>query len=132
MRAAVKWAVLGSAALCLGAGCSPRPGPLPPAATAHWRIAFLVTPKQPRQLDPVQFQVRLMDSSNKPVSGATLAVGLAMPAMDMGRNEVALREAPPGTYTGAGRFTMPGDWEAAVSADKGRVRQSQTFPVSVR
>ncbi len=132
MRAAAKRAVLGLAALCFGAGCSPRSSPLPPADTAQWQIAFLVTPKQPRQLDPAQFQVQLTDSKNKRVSGAALTVELAMPAMDMGRNEVTLHEAPLGTYTGTGRFTMPGDWEAAVSADKGTAHYSQTFPVSVR
>lgn len=124
--------MLGLSALCLGAGCSPRPVPLPPADTAQWHLALTVAPDKPRQLDPAQFQVRLTDSKNKPVAGATVTAGLAMPAMDMGRNEVTLREASPGTYTGIGRFTMPGAWEAAVSADKGAAHRSQTFPVSVR
>ncbi len=93
---------------------------------------FSVTPKQPRQLDPAQFQVQVTDSRNRPVSGAALTVGLVMPAMDMGRNDVALHPAGPGIYIGTGRFTMPGDWKAAVSADKGAAHQSQTFSISVR
>jgi nitrogen fixation protein FixH len=133
MRAGTE-AVLGviTVASVLAAGCSPRAGSPLHADTAHWKIAFAVTPEQPRQLDPAQFKVQVTDKNKTPVSGAAVTVGLAMPAMDMGRNDVRLHEAPPGTYTGTGRFTMPGDWEAAVSADKGAAHQSQTFPVSVR
>lgn len=132
MTGGMKWAAIGLAVVCLGAGCSPRPGPHPLADTTQWRIALLVLPKQPRQLDPAQLRVRVTDSRNQPVPGAAVTVQLAMPAMDMGRNAVALHEAPPGTYTGAGRFTMPGAWEATVSADKGAAHRSQAFPVTVR
>ncbi len=121
-----------AAAAVLGTGCSPHSGSLPPTNTAHWRIRFLLTPKSPRQLDPALLRVQVTDSRNKPVSGAAVTVELAMPAMDMGRNDVQLHETPPGTYTGTGRFTMPGDWDAAVSAGRGAAHQSQTFPVSVR
>ncbi len=116
----------------LNAGCSPHLGPLPPAGKAHWRIGFLVTPGQPRQLDPVQLQVRITDSKDKPMSGTAVTAALVMPTMDMGRNAITLHEGPPGTYTGTGRFTMPGNWMATVTADKGASHQSQTFPVSVR
>lgn len=129
----MKGAVIGlAAAVCLGAGCSPHLRPLPPAETAHWKIAFSVTPGQPRQLDPALFQVQVTDKNKKPVSGAAVTAELVMPAMDMGRNAVPLHETTPGTYTGTGRFTMPGDWEATVSADKGAAHQARTFPVSVR
>ena len=129
----MKWAAIGlTAAVGLSAGCSHPDNPKPPADTAHWQIGFSVTPRQPRQLDPVRFQVQVTDSKAKPVSGAAVTVQLAMPAMDMGRNAMALREAGTGTYTGTGRFTMPGGWEAAVTADKGASHQSQAFPVLVR
>ena len=128
----MKRAALGLAAELLFGGCTGHDSPKQPVNTAHWKIAFSVTPKQPRQLDPAQFQVQLTDSRNKPVSGAAVTAGLVMPAMDMGRNAALLHEAPPGTYTGEGRFTMPGNWEAAVSADKGASHQSRTFPVAVR
>ena len=124
-------AALGLTALLLG-GCTGHGGQKPPADTAHWQMGFRVTPSPPRQLDPARFQVQLTDSRNKPVSGAAVTAGLVMPAMDMGRNAVALHETAAGTYTGTGRFTMPGNWEATVSADKGAAHQSQTFPVSVR
>ena len=124
------------AAVCLGTGCSPHrrpsPSPPPPTGTAQWQIAFLVTPSTPRQLDPVQFQVKLTDTHKKPVQGAVVMVRLAMPTMDMGRNDIGLREATPGTYTGTSRFTMPGDWQMTVSVDKGAAHQSRTLPVSVQ
>lgn len=120
------------AAAALLGGCTGQSAPKPPADTAHWRIAFSVTPRQPRQLDPAQFQVQVTDKNKKPVSGAAVTARLVMPAMDMGRNAVTLHETTPGTYTGTGRFTMPGNWEATVSADKGAAHRSQTFPLSVR
>ena len=130
----MKGVVIGLAAVvCLGAGCSRHDTPKRPVGTAHWQIGFSAAPKQPRQLDPAQLRVQVTHSRNKPVSGAAVTAGLVMPAMDMGRNVVTLHETTAlGTYTGTGRFTMPGDWEAAVTADKGASHQSQTFPVSVR
>ncbi len=129
----MKWVVIGlAAAMSLDAGCSRHHNPTQPANTAHWRIGLAVTPKQPRQLDPALFQVQVTDSRNKPVHGAAVTAELVMPAMNMGQNVTALHEAPPGTYSGTGRFTMPGNWEATVSADKGAAHQFQTFPVSVR
>ena len=118
--------------LLLCAGCTHQSPPVVPVGTGQWRIAFSVTPAAPRQLDPAQFQVKLTDTRTKPVRGAAVMVRLAMPTMDMGRNEVGLREATPGTYIGTGRFTMPGDWQATISADKGAVHQSQTAAVSVQ
>ena len=117
--------------LCLSAGCTQHTT-IVPADTVHWHIALSVTPRQPRQLDPVQFQVQVKDTNQKPVPGAAVTIRLAMPAMDMGRNEVKLHEMTPlGTYAGSGRFTMPGDWQITATADKGAAHQSQTFPVTV-
>lgn len=119
-------------ALLMSAGCTPHKPELP-RNTAHWQISFSVTPARPRQLDPTETQVQVTDSSKRPVSGAAISVQLAMPAMDMGRNDVTLHETRArGTYAGTGRFTMPGDWQATVQADKGPAHQSQTFPISVR
>lgn len=125
---------LTAALMCFGAGCTRQKMTSMPTNTAHWRIQLLLAPRQPRQLDPVQFQVKISDKNWKPVSGAAVTVQLAMPAMDMGRNEIKLREAAPsGTYTGIGRFTMPGSWQVTVAAaDKGAEHQSQTLSVSVQ
>jgi len=87
----------------------------------------------PVQMNKTQFLVQASDKQHRPVSGATVSLDLAMPGMDMGRNVVALKEmaATPGSYTGTGRFPMAGDWQATVSAERGAVQESQTFPISV-
>ena len=125
---------LAALALLLAAGCShPAPRAALPVPTPG-KITLLVTPIPPRSLDPAQFRAQIADKSGRPVTGATVSVSLSMPAMDMGRNVVALKEitATPGTYVGIGRFTMSGEWQAAVTADKDAVHQSQTLPISVR
>ncbi len=120
--------------LILGAGCT-KSTPVEHTAvdTAHWRMALTCTPAAPRQLDPAQFRVQLTDSAGEPVAGAVVTLALAMPTMDMGRNEVpATASGAPGVYTGTGRFTMPGDWSATVQASKGDRQQVQSFPIAVR
>lgn len=118
----------------LSAGCTPRhavaPAPVRPYAFA---ILFKITSIYPVQMNRTQFLVQVTDKQQRPVSGATISLQLAMPGMDMGRNVVTLKEmaAPPGTYTGMGRFTMSGNWQATVSADRGTVHQSQIFPIVV-
>lgn len=89
-------------------------------------------PDAPRQLDPAQFRVQILDSSGRPVSGASVTVDLTMPAMDMGRNQSAATAGAAGIYTAASRFTMPGDWQVTVQADKGALHQTQSFPLKVR
>ena len=81
---------------------------------------------------PGAVSVQITDDKGKPVTGATVAVQLAMPAMDMGRNQAAAQAGAAGVYTASGRFTMPGDWQATVQADKGAAHQSQSFPVTVK
>ena len=103
-----------------------------PAATAYWTIALAAMPAAPRQLDPTQFRVKLTSHNGKPITGAKVAVQLAMPAMDMGRNEVTAQAGAAGAYTAAGRFTMPGVWQVTVQADKGAAHQSQSFPITVQ
>ncbi len=123
------------AAALFSAGCTARHAAREPALAGPYtfRIALATRPASPQQMDETRFFVQIADTHHRPVSGAAVSVQLAMPAMDMGRNTVALHEtATPGTYTGTGRFTMPGDWQAAVSADLGTRHQSQTFPISVR
>jgi nitrogen fixation protein FixH len=113
------------------AGCASHDAP-PAASTAHWRIALTSAPASPRQLDPAQLNVQIAGSSGRPVSGASVNVQLAMPAMDMGQNQVTAQAGAAGVYTATGRFTMPGDWQVTVQADKGALHQSQSFPITVR
>ena len=90
-------------------------------------------PTYPAQMNKTQFFVQMADKQHRPVSGATVSIALTMPGMDMGQNRVTLKEtaATPGTYTGSGRFSMSGGWQMTVSADRGTVHESQTFPVAV-
>jgi nitrogen fixation protein FixH len=115
-----------------GAGCASHDAPKPAASTAQWRIALTSAPAFPRQLDPAQLNVQIADSSGRPVSGASVTVQLAMPTMDMGQNQVTAQAGAAGIYTATGRFTMPGDWQVTVQADKGALHQSQSFPITVR
>jgi len=119
------------------AGCASRDSTTPQVSRAqvsraHWRIALTSTPAMPRQLDPVQFNVQITGSGGRPVSGASVMVQLAMPTMDMGQNQVAAQAGAVGVYTAAGRFTMPGEWQVTVQADKGALHQSQSFPITVQ
>ena len=123
------------AALCLTlacAGCARQAALTPPPANAHWHMALTLIPDAPRQLDPTQLNVQISDSRGKPVSGASVTISLAMPAMDMGQNQVPAQAGAAGVYTATGRFTMPGRWQATVQADKDALHQTQSFPVTVQ
>ena len=123
------------AALCFAlacGGCASHAVTEPPSNTAHWNITLVTRPALPRQLDPAQFEVHLKDDKGKPVSGASVIVQLAMPTMDMGRSQAAAQPGAAGVYTAAGRFTMPGDWQVTVQANKGAQHQSQSFPIAVQ
>jgi nitrogen fixation protein FixH len=115
------------------AGCAP-----PPAATVRdasnprLRLALTTTPDKPMALDPTQFTVRVTDAAGRPVRGATVTVGLAMPTMPMGDNAVALHETHSGVYAGSGRFTMAGAWRVTAAAASGQERAVQSFSTGVR
>lgn len=114
------------------AGCTVHHAAREPAGPYTLAMTLTTHPASPRQMDETRFFVQIADMHHRPVSGAAVSAQLAMPAMDMGRNMVILHETMPGTYTSTGRFTMPGDWQATVSADKGAAHQSQTFSISVQ
>ena len=137
IKSALRSVLLPCSVFLLCAGCasrtaSPSEAPHPPASTANWQMTLTAVPARPRQLDPTRFQVQLRDRSGKPVTGAQVSVQLAMPAMDMGRNEVTAQAGAAGVYTASGRFTMPGDWQVTVQTDKGAAHQSQSFPITVQ
>lgn len=117
----------------LQAGCAPRP-----AATAHdtpnprLRLALTTTPDKPTSLDPTWFTMHVTGAAGGPVKGATVKVGLTMPAMPMGDNDIALHETQPGVYTGSGRFTMAGAWRITATAASGQERTTKSFSTDVR
>lgn len=83
-------------------------------------IAFRTVPSPPRGAAENEFEVTVKDRQGKPVDGADVSVMLfmpAMPAMKMPemRNEVKLKGAGNGRYTGTGQIMMAGPWTATVS-----------------
>ncbi len=117
--------------LCTGCGTHPEAA-LPQRLNPNLRVTLHTIPVQPRQLDPTTFTVRLVDASGKPIRNAGVHLNLAMPSMDMGKNEVVLKSAGPGVYTGTGRFTMAGAWQATVIEPHGSLAARQDFPIEVQ
>jgi hypothetical protein len=82
-------------------------------------IAFTSSPK-PAKLGDNSFEVVVKDAAGKPVTDANVSVLLtmpAMPAMKMPamRNEVMLKHAGAGKYTGTGQVMAAGMWTVTVS-----------------
>ena len=82
-------------------------------------IAFTSSPK-PTKTGENTFEVIVKDATGKPVTDADVSVLLtmpAMPAMKMPamRNEVNLKHAGAGKYTGTGQVMMTGMWTVTVS-----------------
>jgi YtkA-like len=84
-------------------------------------IAFLA---RPAKTGENTFEVLVKDGVGKPVADADVSVLLfmpAMPAMKMAemRNEVKLKDAGAGKYTGIGQVMMTGMWTVTVSVKQG-------------
>ena len=65
-----------------------------------------------------QFEVMVKGSDSKPFTKADVSILLVMPptgAMAEMRNEIKLKEAAAGTYTGSGSVMMSGKWDATIS-----------------
>jgi hypothetical protein len=82
-------------------------------------IAFTSAPK-PTKTGDNTFEVIVKDAAGMPVTGDDVSVLLfmpAMPAMKMAemRNEVKLKHAGAGKYTGTGQVMMKGIWTVTVS-----------------
>jgi len=82
-------------------------------------IAFTSSPK-PTKIGDNVFEVLVKDAAGMPVTGADVSVLLfmpAMPAMKMAeiRNEVKLKHAGAGKYTGSGPVMMAGTYTVTVS-----------------
>ena len=107
-------------ALLVQIGTAPTPAQAKtPASSNKIDIAFQSLPK-PAKTGENTFEVTVTDASRKPVADAEVSVLLtmpAMPAMKMPamRNEVKLKPAGAGKYTGTGQVMPGGMWTVTVS-----------------
>lgn len=100
-----------------GQGAQTRPSqPSPTGLT----ITFRSTPSPMRGAAENTFAVTVKDRQGKPINGADVSLLFYMPAMpsmkmpEM-RNELKLKSAGNGTYTGMGQVMMAGQWTVTVS-----------------
>jgi hypothetical protein len=100
-----------------------------PNSTTPLKIDLKVDPAEPAPNKPAKFNVTITDQDGKPVTGADVNIALTMKTMDMGEEKVKLADKGNGDYQGAGKVTMAGDWNAAVSAKKSGQTAVQSFPV---
>jgi hypothetical protein len=98
------------------------------AAKQDLNLDMTMNPTEPAPHKATNFQVKVTDASGAPVTGATVNASIEMKGMDMGKNEVKLKDAGGGNYTGEGKFGMAGDWNVVVSAKKGDKTAHKTFP----
>lgn len=83
---------------------------------------MMMSPTSPKAGDN-QFEVMVKGADGKPIADADVSVLLVMPAMpamkmpEM-RNEVKLKSAGNGKYTGSGSVAMAGQWNTTVSVKK--------------
>jgi hypothetical protein len=78
---------------------------------------MLMQPMQPKAGDN-QFEVMVKGADGKPLADADVSVLFVMPAtpaMGEMRNEVKLKSAGAGKYTGMGQVMMAGKWNVTVS-----------------
>ena len=118
--------------LLCGAGCKQPPAPPPDQINAGLQVTLQTLPLQPKQMDATKFTVRLTDAQVRMVSGASVTIDLDMPGMDMGQNDITATPQSAGIYVGTGRFTMPGPWQATVTAVKSAAKTRKSFPVNVQ
>jgi hypothetical protein len=83
---------------------------------------MLMQPMQPKSGDNA-FEVMVKGADGKPINDADVSVLFVMPAMptmkmaEM-RNEVKLKPAGDGKYTGSGNIGMAGKWNTTISVKK--------------
>lgn len=82
------------------ADCDPHAGPCT-KEVEEYGITLDINPKPVRHMKELTFDVQLSDNSPT-LSSDTLVLGLSMPGMDMGKNEVLLRKVEDNRYTGKG------------------------------
>jgi predicted metal-binding membrane protein len=91
--------------------------PTTPTMKAAGVDIMLMQPMQPKAGDN-QFEVMVKGADGKPLADADVSVLFVMPAtpaMGEMRNEVKLKSAGAGKYTGMGNVLMAGKWNVTVS-----------------
>src|SRR5437867_8449521 len=117
--AAVVFAAIAVAVCAASAASAQSKSKTSGAAKAALDIT-LIPPAQPKTGDN-QFEVVVKGADGKPISNADVSLVFVMPpagGMAEMRNEVKLKPAGPGNYTGAGNILMAGKWNVTVSAKR--------------
>lgn len=91
-----------------------------------------VLPFPPAPMEDTTLELTLRDSGQRPVSGATVAFDLTMPAMEMPTNRPAVTEAEPGVYRANAVFTMAGEWHIRVDVSYQGQDEEFLFPLHTR
>jgi hypothetical protein len=94
-------------------------------------MSLAMEPAQPKFGRKTNFRVAVKRTLGRPVDGAQVEASLAMPLMDMGKNQFPLTPAGNGQYTGTGEFNMAGEWEVTVTAKEDGKTGKTTFNVNV-
>lgn len=105
--------VVGLTAMASAAQEKPKATAMKPAGLD----IMLMQPMQPKAGDN-QFEVMVKGADGKPLADADVSVLFVMPATaSMGemQNEVKLKSAGAGKYTGMGQVLMAGKWNVTVS-----------------
>src|SRR5205814_9275976 len=93
------------------------------ASTGKSHISIMLMKPTAPKAGENQFDVMVKDAGGKPVTDADVSVLFVMPAMpamkmpEM-RNEVKLKPAGDGKYTGSGNIGMAGKWSTTISVKK--------------
>lgn len=118
-----------AAALC---ACGGDPAPLRQEQTVDGVTIGLEAAATPRLNAAQELVVTLADAQGAPIDGASVYIGLEMPAMPMGTN------APIADGLGQGRYraanvvmNMTGEWELTVVAKIGDTERRAVFTRSV-
>jgi hypothetical protein len=108
----------------MGASASAAQAPAKSSAKAKpARLNIMLMKPTAAKTGDNQFEVMVNGADGKPIADADVSVMLvmpAMPAMKMAEmhNEVMLKPAAAGTYTGTGQVMMAGKWNVTVSVKK--------------
>ena len=94
-------------------------------------MALTMDPAQPKFGRKTNFRVTVRQPTGTSVEGAQVEISLVMPLMDMGKNQFPLKQVGSGEYQGIGEFTMAGEWEVVVTANREAKTGKTIFNVNV-